>query len=114
MLRRIGRRAIAAMIQTFGEPAPQCARIPPELVLESAQLLATPRLRWVHLSSAWYSVYDRDDIRRALAAQGARLGGRPAPPRPFGQHRRQRHVLRAERGEIHDGTVPSWSQEYKR
>ena len=44
----------------FGQPAP-------------AQLLATPRLRWVHLSSAGYNPYDRDDIRRALAAQGARL-----------------------------------------
>jgi phosphoglycerate dehydrogenase-like enzyme len=44
----------------FGQPAP-------------AQLLATPRLRFIQLNSAGYGPYDRDDLRRALAARGARL-----------------------------------------
>jgi phosphoglycerate dehydrogenase-like enzyme len=44
----------------FGQPDP-------------AQLLATPRLRWVHLSSAGWNPYDRADVRAALAAQGTRL-----------------------------------------
>jgi phosphoglycerate dehydrogenase-like enzyme len=44
----------------FGQPDP-------------AQLLAVPRLRWLHHSSAGYNPYDRPDVRRALAAQGARL-----------------------------------------
>ena len=40
---------------------------------EPAQLLALPRLRWVHLSSAGYNPYDRADVRGAFAARGARL-----------------------------------------
>jgi phosphoglycerate dehydrogenase-like enzyme len=40
---------------------------------DPAQLLATPRLRWIHLSSAGYEPYDRADVRAALAASGARL-----------------------------------------
>jgi phosphoglycerate dehydrogenase-like enzyme len=52
--------ALAAADVAFGQPEP-------------AQLLATPRLRWVHLSSAGHDPYDRDDVRRALAARGARL-----------------------------------------
>jgi len=44
----------------FGQPAP-------------AQLLVTPRLRFIQLNSAGYGPYDRDDLRRALAARGARL-----------------------------------------
>src|SRR6516162_4743875 len=44
----------------FGQPDP-------------AQLLALPRLRWLHLSSAGYNPYDRADVRGALARQGARL-----------------------------------------
>jgi phosphoglycerate dehydrogenase-like enzyme len=52
--------ALAEADVAFGQPDP-------------AQLLATPRLRWVHLSSAGYTPYDRPDVRAALAAQGARL-----------------------------------------
>jgi phosphoglycerate dehydrogenase-like enzyme len=44
----------------FGQPEPR-------------QLLATPRLRWIHLSSAGYGPYDGAELRAALAAQGARL-----------------------------------------
>jgi hypothetical protein len=44
----------------FGQPAP-------------AQLLVTPRLRFIQLNSAGYGPYDRDDLRLALAARGARL-----------------------------------------
>jgi phosphoglycerate dehydrogenase-like enzyme len=44
----------------YGQPDPE-------------QLLAAPRLRWVHLSSAGYGPYERADVRGALRAQGARL-----------------------------------------
>lgn len=44
----------------FGQPDP-------EIVLSSA------RLRWVHLSSAGYTRYDRDDLRAALRGRGAAL-----------------------------------------
>jgi phosphoglycerate dehydrogenase-like enzyme len=52
--------ALAEADVAFGQPHPE-------------QLLAAPRLRWVHLSSAGYNAYDRADVRGALAAQGARL-----------------------------------------
>jgi phosphoglycerate dehydrogenase-like enzyme len=52
--------ALAEADVAFGQPAP-------------AQVLALPRLRWLHLSSAGYNAYDRPDVRGALAAQGARL-----------------------------------------
>ena len=52
--------ALAEADVAFGQPDP-------------AQLLAMPRLRWIHLNSAGYGPYDRDDLRRALAARGARL-----------------------------------------
>ncbi len=52
--------ALAEADVAFGQPAP-------------AQLLVTPRLRLIQLNSAGYGPYDRDDLRRALAARGARL-----------------------------------------
>ncbi len=33
----------------------------------------SPRLKWVHLSSAGYTAYDRPDVRRAFTDRGARL-----------------------------------------
>ncbi len=36
-------------------------------------LLAAPRLRWVHITSAGYTSYDRDDLKAALRARGALL-----------------------------------------
>jgi phosphoglycerate dehydrogenase-like enzyme len=44
----------------FGQPDP-------------AQVMRLPRLRWVHLTSAGYTRYDRDDLRSALRARGAAL-----------------------------------------
>jgi phosphoglycerate dehydrogenase-like enzyme len=44
----------------FGQPAP-------------TQLLTTPRLRWLHLSSAGYEAYDRPDLMQALRARGVSL-----------------------------------------
>jgi phosphoglycerate dehydrogenase-like enzyme len=44
----------------FGQPDPN-------------QLLELPRLKWVHLTTAGYTRYDRDDLRAALKAQGAQL-----------------------------------------
>jgi phosphoglycerate dehydrogenase-like enzyme len=35
------------------------------------QAMELPRLRWVHLTSAGYTRYDRDDIRQALRKRGA-------------------------------------------
>ncbi|HEX4404478.1 MAG TPA: NAD(P)-dependent oxidoreductase, partial [Polyangia bacterium] len=52
--------ALAEADVAFGQPAP-------------AQLLVTPRLRFIQLNSAGYGPYDRDDLRRALAVRGARL-----------------------------------------
>ncbi len=36
-------------------------------------LLAAPRLRWIHITSAGYTAYDRDDLKAALRARGAVL-----------------------------------------
>jgi phosphoglycerate dehydrogenase-like enzyme len=44
----------------FGQPDP-------------AQVMRLPRLRWVHLTSAGYTRYDRDDLRTALRGRGAAL-----------------------------------------
>ena len=44
----------------FGQPDPQ-------------QVMALPRLRWVHISSAGYTRYDRDDLRAAFKERGAAL-----------------------------------------
>ena len=44
----------------FGQPDP-------------VQVIQLPRLRWVHLTSAGYTRYDRDDLRAALRARGAAL-----------------------------------------
>jgi phosphoglycerate dehydrogenase-like enzyme len=44
----------------FGQPAVE-------------QVIASPRLRWAHLSSAGFTPYDREDVRAALAARGAAL-----------------------------------------
>ncbi|HUF79588.1 MAG TPA: D-2-hydroxyacid dehydrogenase [Burkholderiales bacterium] len=38
-----------------------------------AQLMGPSRLRWVHLSTAGYTVYDRADLRAALQARGVPL-----------------------------------------
>jgi phosphoglycerate dehydrogenase-like enzyme len=40
---------------------------------EADQVIATPRLRWVHLTSAGYTTFDRDDVRAALRARGGTL-----------------------------------------
>jgi phosphoglycerate dehydrogenase-like enzyme len=44
----------------FGQPDPNA-------------VLTSARLRWVHLTSAGYTRYDRDDLRDALQARGATL-----------------------------------------
>ena len=36
-------------------------------------VLSSPRLQWVHLTSAGYTRYDRDDLRHALQKRGATL-----------------------------------------
>jgi phosphoglycerate dehydrogenase-like enzyme len=52
--------ALAEADVAYGQPAP-------------AQLLSLPKLRWLQLSSAGYTPYDRDDVRAAFAARGAAL-----------------------------------------
>ena len=37
------------------------------------QVMAAPGVRWVHITSAGYTRYDRDDLRRAFTARGAAL-----------------------------------------
>lgn len=44
----------------FGQPDPD-------------QALTLPRLKWVHLTTAGYTRYDRDDLRKALADRGGQL-----------------------------------------
>jgi phosphoglycerate dehydrogenase-like enzyme len=40
---------------------------------DPSQVMGLPRLRWVHLTSAGYTRYDRDDLRAALRARGAAM-----------------------------------------
>jgi phosphoglycerate dehydrogenase-like enzyme len=40
---------------------------------EVGQVLASPRLRWVHLASAGYTSYDREDVLAALRGRGTAL-----------------------------------------
>jgi phosphoglycerate dehydrogenase-like enzyme len=40
---------------------------------DPAQVIASKRLKWVHLDSAGYTRYDREDLRTALRARGAVL-----------------------------------------
>lgn len=44
----------------FGQPDP-------------GQIMELPNLRWIHLTSAGYTRYDRPDLRQALTARGAQL-----------------------------------------
>jgi phosphoglycerate dehydrogenase-like enzyme len=44
----------------FGQPDPE-------------QVMASPRIKWVHLTSAGYTRYDRDDLRSALRSRGVAL-----------------------------------------
>jgi phosphoglycerate dehydrogenase-like enzyme len=48
---------LAAADIAFGQP-------------DVGQLFAAPRLRWVHLTTAGYTAYDRDDLRNHLRRQG--------------------------------------------
>src|ERR1700722_5448140 len=40
---------------------------------DTAQLIASPRLKWIQLSSAGYARYDKPEVRQALAARAATL-----------------------------------------
>jgi phosphoglycerate dehydrogenase-like enzyme len=40
---------------------------------DASQVMRLERLQWVHLTSAGYTAYDRDDLRAAMRARGARL-----------------------------------------
>jgi phosphoglycerate dehydrogenase-like enzyme len=40
---------------------------------DAAQIVTLNQLRWVHLTSAGYTAYDRDDVRGPLQARGAHL-----------------------------------------
>lgn len=44
----------------FGQPDPD-------------QIMSVPRLKWVHLTSAGYTRYDRDDIRQSFRARGMKM-----------------------------------------
>jgi phosphoglycerate dehydrogenase-like enzyme len=70
-------RLITAGSVGFGGSGPADARLDQADVAfgqpDVAQVMASPRLRWVHLSTAGYTPYDRDDVRAAFAARGAAL-----------------------------------------
>lgn len=53
-------RALAEADVAFGQPDP-------------ALILDTPKLKWVHLTSAGYDRYDRADLREAFKKRGAAL-----------------------------------------
>jgi len=81
-LLREGTREHRLVVPPAGLVAPSGSGVPDAGLVEAdvaygqpsaAQLLATPRLRWLHLSSAGYAPYDRPDVRAALRAQGALL-----------------------------------------
>ena len=55
-----GDPAIPEADVAFGQPDPQA-------------LIAAPRLKWVHLTSAGWDRYDREDLRAALGARGGML-----------------------------------------
>lgn len=58
----------------FGQPDP-------------VQVMSLPGLRWVHLTSAGYTAYDRDDLRQALRARGGTLTNSSAVyDEPCAQH----------------------------
>lgn len=52
--------ALAAADIAFGQP-------------DAQQIQTLPRLRWVHLTTAGYTAYDREDVRAALRSRGAHL-----------------------------------------
>ena len=68
----------------FGQPDPD-------------QLLNVPRLRWIQLSSAGYTRYDRADIRNALQRRGAS---------PHQQFLGLQRTLRRARPGFHAGQCP--------
>jgi phosphoglycerate dehydrogenase-like enzyme len=70
-------RLVTAASVGFGGGGPADARLDEADVAfgqpEVGQVIASPRLRWVHLSTAGYTPFDRDDVRAAFAARGAAL-----------------------------------------
>ena len=72
-----------ALVLSSTPPTGNLANSPPDPELERAdvafgqpdpaQVMRLPRLRWVHLTSAGYTRYDRDDLRAALRTRGAVL-----------------------------------------
>jgi hypothetical protein len=55
-----GRNSLAGADIAFGQP-------------DEAVVISSQRLRWVHITSAGYTRYDRDDVRAALRERGAAL-----------------------------------------
>jgi phosphoglycerate dehydrogenase-like enzyme len=63
-----------ADVLTPGAPDPELARADVAVGQPAVeQLLTSEKLRWVHLSTAGYSPYDRDDLRSALQARDVPL-----------------------------------------
>jgi phosphoglycerate dehydrogenase-like enzyme len=66
----------AGLVAPSGSGTPDATLVEADVAFgqpDAAQLLATPRLRWLQLSSAGYGPYDRADLRAAFAARAARL-----------------------------------------
>lgn len=74
----------------LGRPEPRLAAGDLDVLFgqpEAEQAAALPRVRWVHLSSAGYTPFDRPQIREAFAARGAALTSSSAVfDEPCAQH----------------------------
>ena len=54
---------------------------------DATEILALPRLKWIHVTSAGYTAFDRDDLRAALRArQGALTKSSMVFDEPCAQH----------------------------
>jgi phosphoglycerate dehydrogenase-like enzyme len=77
------RRGLSGRLLLSARPTGNLASAGPDPLLEGAdvalgqpdpqQVMSLPRLHWVHLTSAGYTRYDRDDLRSAMRARGAVL-----------------------------------------
>ncbi len=67
-------RSLASSNLDEGAPDPQLAEADVAFGQPNPnEILSLPRLKWVHLTSAGYERYDRDDLRAAFKARGAIL-----------------------------------------
>ena len=68
---------VAARVVNNVEPSQTDPRLPEADIAfgqpDPGQMMASPKLKWIQLSSAGYARYDRQDLKDALVARGAML-----------------------------------------